>query len=174
MSCVGRTKGWSWNAGGWLGMQERSLSANCLEGTTWLPSTRSLYLLSSSFHGAGPFSVELQFPRILFFAAPQTVRSAWQCASAFGTSGWCAETEPQCLPAGPAGGAAGKTEAAGPCMSLFLFEACPQPQAFTEPRPAPTVREVVLIQAPLTSSGVCLAPRASPRGRVSSGDSRPD
>lgn len=99
MSCVRRTKGWSWNAGGWLGMQERSLSANCLEGTTWLPSTRSLYLLSSSFHGAGPFSVELQFPRILFFAAPQTVRSAWQCASAFGTSGWCAETEPQCLAA---------------------------------------------------------------------------
>lgn len=51
------------------------------------PGMRSLYLLSSSFHRAGPFSAELQFPRILFFAAPQTVRSARQCASGLGTSG---------------------------------------------------------------------------------------
>lgn len=51
------------------------------------PGMRSLYLLGSSVHRTGPFGAELQFPRIFFLDAPQTVRSAWQCASGFGTSG---------------------------------------------------------------------------------------
>lgn len=75
--------------GGSLGIEvggkvsERQLSGR----DTLSPGMRSLYLLNSSFHRFGPFSAELQFPRILFFVAPQTVRSAWQCASGFGTSG---------------------------------------------------------------------------------------
>lgn len=77
------------------------------------------------------------------------------------------------LPAGPAGGAAAKAEDPGPCVSFF-FGAFPQPQAFIEPRPAPTVRKVVLIQSSLTLSGGGLGPPASPRGRVGAGASGPD
>lgn len=54
-------------------------------------------------------------------------------------------------------------------LRVPFFGACPQLQALTEPQPAPTVWEVVLIQAPLPASGGGRWPRfPSPRG------SRPD
>lgn len=56
-----------------------------------------------------------------------------------------------------------------------FFGACPRPQAFIEPRPAPTVREVVLVQAPWTLSGGGLGPQpAQGLGRGSAGGSGPD
>lgn len=92
---------------------------------------------------------------------------------------WYAESELQCLPAIAAFlrvllAAPRLRQRIRGLVCPFFFGAFPQPQAFIEPRPAPTVRKVVLIQASLTLSGGGLGPPASPRGRVGAGASGPD
>jgi hypothetical protein len=133
----------------------------------------------SRFHKAGPFSAELQFPRTLFFAAPQTVRSAWQYASGSGTSGGVALSlshgawrlpPPSC---GSCWRRRGSGRGYGALCAPF-FGACPQSQTFIEPWPTPTVREVVLVQAPWTSGGGLGPQPAQGLGRGSSGGSGPD
>lgn len=104
------------------------------------PSMRSLYLLSSGFHKAGPFGGELQFPRIFFAAAPQTARRrTWQCASGSGTSGSGALSlsrgAGRLMPRSCGSSWLRRGEGGGSgALCVPFFVACPQPQALVEPQ----------------------------------------